>query len=339
MKVSFRDLERQLRDRPGRVYLVAGDEPLLVDEALENVRESARARGFDARELHFADRNFDWTHLTVDADTLSLFANRKIVEVRLASPRPGTHGAEALAALAANQDPDRVLIVAAGGRPDGRVAWVKAFERYGVYVEIWPVTRHELPGWIESRARRARLSLTPDAVAVIAERVEGNLLAADQEIKRLAILAGGAVLDEQKVLESVADNARFDVYLLSDAVLAGDVPRAFRVLSSLRAEGVAAPLVCWALAREIVVLAQLQFAAAQGESIDAALFKSGVWRSRHALVKQALARYRRRDFRALVAMAAEADATIKGAAPGEPWEALTGLLLAILWPPGAAARA
>lgn len=335
MKIPFRQLDRHLRDRLAPAYLIAGDEPLLVDEALAAVRAAAVARGFDSRELHVADKNYRWAELEAGADNLSLFANRKIVEVRLQSPRPGDIGSRTLAQLAAKHDPDRVLIVAVGEKLDSdaqRAAWAKSLAEHGVVVEIWPIERAELPRWIEQRARSAGLKVTSAAARALAERVEGNLHAADQDIKLLALLAGGVEVDEARVLESVADNARFDVFQLTDAVLAADAERAFRVLAGLRAEGVAPVLVSWALAREISLLARLQFATAHGESLEGAMSKLHVWPRRQPLVKQAAARFRRRDCTALVRQAAEVDASVKGAEGAAPWEALTNLVLTLLRP-------
>lgn len=335
MKIPLRQLDRHLRDRLAPAYLIAGDEPLLVDEALAAVRAAAAKQGFDSRELHIADRSYRWAELEADADALSLFASRKIVEIRLATPRPGDAGSRTIAELAAKRDPDRLLIVVVGEKLDSsaaRAAWAKSLEEHGVLVEIWPIERGELLRWIEERARRTGLKLAPAAAQALAERVEGHLLAADQEIKRLSLLAAGAEVDEAHVLDSVADNARFDVFRLTDAVLAGDAERAFRVLGGLRAEGVAPVLVSWALARELALLARLQFAVAHGEPVDNAMLKLGVWRRRQPLVRQAVARYRRRDCKAFVAKAAEVDAMVKGAGETPPWEALTGLVLALLRP-------
>ncbi len=335
MKIPLRQLERHLRDRLAPAYLLAGDEPLLVDEALAAVRAAAAANGFESRELHTADRGYRWAELVSDADNLSLFASRKVVEIRLQSPRPGDEGSRTIAELAAKRDPDRVLIVVVGEKLDSaatRAAWVKSLDEHGVLVEIWPIDRPELPRWVAERARREGLKLTSAAAQALAERVEGNLLAADQEIKRLRLLAGGSEVDEAQVLASVADNARFDVFRLSDAVLAGDGERAFRVLAGLQAEGVAAPLVSWALSREILLLARISAAIAHGENVDDVLQNLRVWRRRQPLVKQGVARFRRHDFKALIAHAAQVDGMVKGAEGARPWEALTGLLLALLRP-------
>lgn len=342
MKIPLRQLDRHLADGVASAYLVAGDEPLLVDEALEQIRTAAQKRGFDMRELHSAERNYRWDDLTAGADNLSLFATRKIVEIRMATPKPGDDGSKAIASLCERRDPDTLLIVAVSAKIDSsakRAAWVKAFEDHGVIVEIWPIDRGELPRWVQQRASSARLKLTLTAAQALAERVEGNLLAADQEIKRLALTAAGREVDEAEVLEFVANNSRFDVFGLADAVLAGDARRVFKILSGLRAEGVHPVQIAWAINRDISLLARLEFAVRHGENVEGALLKNGVWQRRQPLVKAALQRFKAARLRALVAHAARADAALKGSPPSEPWTTLTDLLISLLRvPAGARAR-
>lgn len=339
MKLPLRQLDRHLAEGVAKIYLVAGDEPLLVDEALEQIRTAARKHGFDTRELHSAERGYRWSDLTAGADNLSLFASRKIVEIRLASPKPGDEGSQTIAALCERDDPDTLVIVAVGDKVDSRAAWVKAIEKHGVFVEIWPIDRGELPRWVQQRASAARLKLTLAAAQALSERVEGNLLAADQEIKRIALTAAGREIDEAEVLEFVANNSRFDTFTLADAVLAGEAPRAFKILSSLRAEGVHPVQIAWALNRDISTLAKVEFAVRHGENVESALFKSGVWQRRQPLVRSALRRFSGRRLQALVAQAARVDAGLKGVFPAEPWLTLTDLLISLLRPPaGARAR-
>jgi DNA polymerase-3 subunit delta len=317
------------------VYLVAGDEPLLVDEALEQIRATARAQDFASRELHVVDRSFRWSELESDADNLSLFATRKIVELRMPSPRPGDAGSRTIADLAERDDPDRLLLIGVGEKLDSsaaRAAWVRAIEKRGVLVEVWPIERKELPRWVQQRASAAKLKLTPAAAQLLAERVEGNLLAADQEIKRLALTADEGAVDEAQVLESVANHSRFDVFALSDAVLAGEAARAFKVLWGLRAEGVAPVLISWALNRDIGLLSRLDYAVRHGDNLDGALESHGVWRRRQELVKQAARRFKTRQLASLLTQAAQVDASLKGVFPAEPWGTLTGLLIAMLTP-------
>jgi len=306
-----------------------------VGEALEQLRSAARAKGFTSRELHAVDRSFRWSHLESDAANLSLFATRKIVELRMQSPRPGDAGSRTIASLAERDDPDRLLLVGVGEKLDAsaaRTAWAKAMEKHGVLVEIWPIDRKELPRWIQQRAGAASLKLTPAAAQLLAERVEGNLLAADQEIKRLALTAEGAAVDEAQVLESVANHSRFDVFALADAVLAGEAARAFKVLWGLRAEGVAPVLISWALNRDIGLLSRLDYAVRHGHNLDGAVESYGVWRRRQELVKQAARRFKTRQLASLLRHAAQVDASLKGVFPAEPWGTLTGLLIAMLAP-------
>lgn len=342
MKVALRQLDRHLADGLRKVYLVAGDEPLLVDEALEQIRAAAMRAGFTSRELHTAERSFKWVELLAGADNLSLFATRKIVEIRLATPKPGDQGSATIAELCERADPDTLLVVAISEKLDSaatRSAWVKAIDEHGVLVEVWPIERGELPRWIQQRAAGLKLKLTPAAAQSLAERVEGNLLAADQEIKRLALTAAGREVDEAEVLEFVANNSRFDVFGLADAVLAGETGRVFKILSGLRAEGVHPVQISWVLNRDISLLARLDYAVRHGESLDGALMKTGVWRRRQPLVKAALGKFKAPRLRALLAEAARVDAALKGVFPAEPWTTLTDLLIALLRPPeGARAR-
>jgi DNA polymerase-3 subunit delta len=338
LKVPFRQLDSHLNRNLAKVYLVAGDEPFLVDEALEQIRAAAMRTGFTSRELHTAERSFKWVDLLAGADNLSLFATRKIVEIRLAAPKPGDEGAETIAALCERNDPDTLVIVAVGEKlgQASRTAWVKAVEQHGVVVEIWPIERGELPRWIQQRAAGHKLKLTPAAAQSLAERVEGNLLAADQEIKRLALTAAGREIDEAEVLEFVANNSRFDVFALADAVLAGETGRTFRILSGLRAEGVHPVQISWVLNRDISLLARLEYAVRHGDNLEGALLRSGVWQRRQPLVKKALSKFKAPRLKALLAEAARVDAALKGVFPAEPWTTLTDLLVALLRPPESA---
>jgi DNA polymerase III subunit delta len=338
LKVPFRQLDSHLNRSLAKVYLVAGDEPLLVDEALEQVRAAAMAAGFTSRELHTADRSFKWVDLLAGADNLSLFATRKIVEIRLATPKPGDEGSATIAALCERNDPDTLVIVAVGEKlgQASRSTWVKAIEQHGAVVEIWPIERGELPRWVQQRAAALKLKLTPAAAQSLAERVEGNLLAADQEIKRLALTAAGREIDEAEVLEFVANNSRFDVFALADAVLAGETGRTFRILSGLRAEGVHPVQISWVLNRDISLLARLEYAVRHGDNLEGVLLRSGVWQRRQPLVKKALSKFKAPRLKTLLAEAARVDAALKGVFPAEPWTTLTDLLVALLRPPDSA---
>ena len=333
MKLPFSQLNSHLGRELARHYLIAADEPLLVAEATDAVRRAAVERGFDERRVHFVEAGFRWDDLKTDADNLSLFARRRIVEIRMARPRPGDAGAKALRALVADEDPDRLVIVSIQARLDRSAlasVWVKSMLRHGVLVEIRPVTRQDMPRFVARRATAHGLSIRPAAAALLADRVEGNLLAADQELAKLALIRESAAVAEAAVLESVAMSARFDVFRLGEAVIDGDLRRAMTVLRGLREEGVAPPLVLWALTREISLLSQLKHATAKGERLAEAMARIGVWQSRRAGLGRALARYSNDDLAGLLDRAVSADRAVKSAEGPPAWEALTALVLALL---------
>ena len=340
MKLPARQLSAHLARELAPVYLVAGDEPLLVAEALEALRVRARQDGFEHRDLHVVERGFKWAELQGNADNLSLFATRRIMELRLPSPRPGDLGARTIRALVERPDPDRFLLIATTKLDSAasRSAWVKCIEQSGAVVQVWPIDRSELPRWIRQRAAGASLELTTDAAEVLADRVEGNLLAADQEIQKLGLLRGEGRVDEKAVLEAVASSARFDVFRLTDALLDGNARRAMKVLDGLRTEGVEPALISWAISREICLLAGLKTAALSGESEDRNLARHGVWRQRQGLVKRALRRFQPGQLTRLVVQASEVDSVIKGIVRGRPWDELTRLAMAVSSPGSLKAR-
>ncbi|TLY76047.1 MAG: DNA polymerase III subunit delta, partial [Gammaproteobacteria bacterium] len=239
MKLTSDSLATHLGERLLPVYLVSGDEPLLAAEAADAVRARARGAGFTEREVHFIERAADWDEVRASAANLSLFAARRVVEIRLASPRPGTAGNAALIALLEARDPDTLFLILTPrlDRDAQGADWVRAVEAHGAWVQIWPVDSHRLAAWLRGRCRRLKLDASDEALELLAARTEGNLLAAHQELTGLALLAPAGRVTPDAVLAAVADSARFDVFGLGEAVLAGETARALRVLAGLRAEG------------------------------------------------------------------------------------------------------
>jgi len=313
------------------VYLIAGDEPFQLEEAAGSVREAARAAGHTSREVFWAETGFDWQRLAGAADSLSLFAEKRLVELRLPSGKPGAEGSKVLAAWCDNPPPDTVLLVIAGKLEKAQQSskWFRAMDAAGAVIPVWPVEAAALPGWIGRRMQARGMQPTPEAVALLADRVEGNLLAADQELEKLRLLTGGGPVDADQVAAAVSDSARFDVFGLVDTALAGDAARAARMLFGLRGEGVAANLVLWALLRELRALASISRALAEGQP-QAAVFKAHrVWDKRKGPVQAALRRHPARRWQALLWQAGEVERVIKGQAPGSPWEELLQLTLKI----------
>ena len=333
MKLNADRLTGHLKTTLERVYLIAGDEPLLVDEAADQIRASARERGFEERERHVAGAGFDWDALSASSANMSLFASRKIVELRLPTGKPGTKGGAAIADFAANISEDTCLLIFAPklAKPQLSTKWVKAVEAAGVIVQIWSIDIGRLPMWIEQRMRARKLNPVGDAVQILCDRVQGNLLAADQEIEKLLLARGEGDVDGQAVAQSVADSARFDVFALSDSALLGDPVRAIRVLDGLRSEGVDGTLILWALVREVRILCGVLNQIENGASLERAMADQRVWSSRTTMVARAARRLRKsaRAYR-LLQLCAECDAVIKGQVyRADPWERLTTLVLAL----------
>lgn len=329
MKLQANQLSAHLKKSLAPCYLVTGDEHLLVDEALDAIRGTARARGFSMRELHVATTGFDWPQLTAASSNMSLFAVQRIIELRLPTGKPGRVGGQAIIELVEQSGPENLFIVTAPklDRSSAASKWAKAIDAKGVALQIWPIGIRELPGWIANRMRSAGLNPDRDAVTLIADRVEGNLLAAGQEIEKLRLLLGEGPVSAEDVDNAVANSSRYDVYKLADAALAGDAPRAVRILGGLRAEGVEPVIVMWALTRELRTLSALDDTVRQGGDLGGAMQKNGVWRNRQGLVRSCISRHQHGDFQHMLKVAGRADAAAKGQRAGDPWQMATDIVV------------
>jgi DNA polymerase-3 subunit delta len=328
VKISGDNLASALTRGLAPVYLISGDEPLLVNEAADAVRARARSEGFTERDLHVVERGFDWNALLADSRAMSLFASRKIVEIRMTNPTPGEQGGNALIELAEQPSPDNVVLIITG-KMDGRTQnakWVSAIERAGVVTQIWPLELQRLPGWIRDRLKRHGLEADAAAASLLAERVEGNLLAAHQEVEKLALLLPAGKLTADTVLESVADSARFDVLQVGEAAMRGQTARALRILEGLRGEGMELVLVLWAINKDLQWIARALHLMRNGQSADAAMNALYVWRPRQAAMRQALARLQPGAVRGLLIDASRVDRAIKGVVRTDPWVELEGLV-------------
>jgi len=304
-------LERQLLP----AYLVSGDEPLLAGEAADAIRARARTAGFTEREVHFLERGSDWDDVRASAGNMSLFGSRRLLELRLPTARPGVAGNNALLALLGREDPDTLLLILMPrlDRDAQGAQWLKALDSRGGWIPVWPVEADKLAGWLRARCRRLRLEVGEEALALIAERTEGNLLAAHQELEKLRLLAPEGAITADTVLASVGDSARFDVFRLSEAVLEGEADRALRVLAGLRSEGTEQTLVLWALTKAVRDV----WGAAAGPAGGRA---RGGWQRQTAALDKAVRRAPRLSFRALILRANRADRMIKGRLQGDAWD-------------------
>jgi DNA polymerase-3 subunit delta len=321
VKATPETLERTLGQGPlPRACLVTGTEPLLIDEACALLRARARAEGHAEREVHFLERGFDMAALLAGARNLSLFANQRLIEIKFRSA-PDAAVQKDLAALALDPPADTVLLVTGMLQPGKplKTQWVGAFEQRGLLVVAGEVTRAQLPAWIAARVKARGLTIDRPGAELLADRVEGNLLAAQQEIERLALLQPGARLDAAGVAAAVSDSARYDVYQLAAAALAGNAPRALRVLDGLRAEGTAPPLVLWALATHLRAVSRVLQRDPHAQDVRGILYGEKIFAVDDGAVRAGLQRLSRADLDAMFAMAARADRVAKGGLHGDVW--------------------
>ena len=321
-------LERELKP----VYVVYGDEPLLVIEAADAIRAAARRAGFDERNVLTAMAGFNWVELHHAAGNMSLFGGRTLIDLRIPTGKPGREGGAAIQDYCANPSPDAVLLVTLPGLDwgDEKAAWLKALTDAGVAVKLIPPNLAQLPAWIAGRLRRQQQEAESDALRFIAERVEGNLLAAHQEILKLGLLHPPGTLSLQQVQDAVLNVARYDLDGLREALLSGDVARLTRTLDGLQQEGEAPPLVLWAMTEEVRALAQVKAGLQQRQSLELLLKEARIWGARQALFKRALQRVDDARANAALAHAALIDRLIKGAAgAGDVWDEFLRLGLRI----------
>jgi len=325
------DLPRHLAQGLAPLYVIHGDEPLLALEAGDAVRAAARKAGCDQRETFIVEAHFKWDALLAANASLGLFGDRKLIDLRIPSGKPGVEGAAALERYVSDPNPDNVTLVTLP-RIDGptqKSAWFTALTKSAQTIAVQPVERAQLPRWIAARLARQQQSAADATLEFLSELCEGNLLAARQEIDKLALLLPPGELAHDDVERAVADVSRFDVFALSEAWLAGDAARALRILAALRQEGVALTLIVWQLSEDVHALASVHQAMRAGMAAASAIRNARVWGKRQAAMESAVARIAPRDVPSLLAMLAPLDALAKGLGADDPWDVLTGAALAI----------
>lgn len=324
MNLRFDQLAKHLQQQLLPIYLISGDEPLQMAEATDAVRAVARVKGFSERQVFHVEAGFDWNELSAASDTLSLFAEQRILELRIPSGKPGDAGSKALKAYAENPPQDSLLLISCG-RLDKRQTqskWYQSLQNAGAAMQIWPVEYTQLPAWITRRMGERGLKPTAEAAQLLADRVEGNLLAAAQEIDKLVLLHGEGSIDADSILEAVADSARYGVFELVDSALAGEAERTVRMLEGLRGEGIEPVLVLWALVREARTLETIAHELAGGSRMDEVFRKHRIWDKRKPLVQAGLKRHNLRRWQQLLRRANRIDRMIKGRMTGKPWDEL-----------------
>jgi DNA polymerase-3 subunit delta len=331
LRISGDKLAPRLSKRIPAALLLCGDEPLLIEESADQVRQAARDQGFEERTRLTVEPGFKWARLVEESASLSLFASRRLLELRMPAGRPGEAGTRAIGEYCAEPPPDTALVVITGRlEPRSRRSrWVRAIEQAGVVAEHPALRAGELPAWIGARLRSRGLRADREALQLLCHYVEGNLLAAAQEIDKLMLLCRDGQVTTDRVRETIADHARFNVYALADACLAAEPGKALRILDSLRGEGVEAVLVAWALSRELRTLAQISAGLSQGRS-RAQLFKAyNVWSRRAPAIDAALNRHGLTRWWGWLQQMARIDRIIKGLEVGDAWLTLERVCLAM----------
>jgi DNA polymerase-3 subunit delta len=332
MHSSPDQLSTQLKRQLAPVYLVSGDEPLQLQECCDLVRREARAQGCTDREVIDAGSSgFDWQEILHSANSMSLFAERKLIELRLPSGKPGAEGSKALCEYLEIASGDDVLLIVAGkiDKQSTNSKWFKALDKAGVVIQVWPVDARNLPRWVRQRVSAAGMNIDDEALQLLCDRVEGNLLAASQEVEKLKLLASDSRITARAVLDSVSDNARYSVFELADKALQGDAAGSLHMLHGLRGEGTEPAVVLWSLTREIRTLYEVQLDCPNGQGVMQALNARRVWKNRISLMQSALARHNPRSMAQLLEQAKKVDGSIKGFAGGRPWDNLEDLVLGL----------
>ncbi|HZG22113.1 MAG TPA: DNA polymerase III subunit delta [Herbaspirillum sp.] len=331
MQLRHDSLDAHLGKSLASLYVIASDEHLLALEAADKIRRSARANGYTEREVLVVERSFKWGELLAANQSQSLFGDKKLIELRIPTGKPGKDGGQALQDYAANLSPDNLTIISLPKLDwaTQKAAWVGALQQAAVYIDIPLVERAQLPGWIGNRLAAQQQSADRPCLDFIADRVEGNLLAAHQEIQKLALLYPTGQLSFEQVQDAVLNVARYDVFKLNEAMLSGDIARLTRMMEGLKGEGEALPLVLWAVTEEIRTLLKLKSGMAQGKPVGALLKEYRIWGPRERLMEPALRRISLAALEQALQEAALVDRMVKGlrarSFAGDPWDALLQL--------------
>ena len=333
MRLRAEQVESRLSKNLAPVYLIHGDEALLVLEAADAVRAAARKRGHAEREVLFVERGFDWGAFTQSAASQSLFGERKIVELRFASGKPAAAATQAIEAYCRNPNPEVVVLITMP-RLEGsgwwKAGWYAAIDSAGAIVEAQPVARAQLPQWIAQRLARQRQRASAESLELMADRVEGNLLAAQQEILKLALLAPEGELSSAQISGAVSSVARYDFETLADALYAGNFAHYARALDGLRGEGESAAGLAWRLGEELAALLRIRLQMAGGRPLEKLFAENGIWRGAQPRCEKALRRLEADRLRSAVLHVARIERASKGVGSGEPWDEFVTLGLELL---------
>ena len=329
MQLKFNQLPSALSKAIAPVYFLSGDEPLQLGEAADAIRKAAQDAGYNIREVLTVETGFNWSELHYCAHALSLFSEQKLVDLRLPSGKPGKDGAKELFEYCQKIPDDTLLLISSGKVASSTLKsrWYQALDKAGVVIRVWPLEGDDLLNWLGYRLKQRGLQTDRSGLQALAVRVEGNLLAAAQEVEKLYVLNGPGTLQTQQIQEQVGDSSRYSVFKLVDAMLTGKPLRVVKILRGVRAEGTVEPIVLWAITTEVRLLAKLRTLIDHGKSKEMAFKELNVWVQKKQLLVPALQRLTSRDIDQILIMSAQADRQTKGQEAGDPWGTILQICL------------
>lgn len=327
MRIKLEQLASQLQKQTAPLYALFGNEPLLILEAADLIRDHARQHGYTERALFSVDQHFDWSDLFNESNNLSLFGDRRIMDIRIPSGKPGREGGKAIETYCNALPPDTLTLITLPriDKQGQATKWFKTLETTGTLIPVYPIERDQLPGWIGQRLGRQQQKADAATLQFLADQVEGNLLAAHQELQKLALLYPTGNLAFEQVKDVVLNVARYDVYQLSDAMIAADTARYTRILSGLQGEGTAPLLILATLTEQIRQLIVIRTGIDNGQPLAQLLQTARIWGDRQKSVVSAAKRINRQSLIQKLPHAAKIDRIIKGVAQGDAWDELLQL--------------
>tara|TARA_X000001036_G_scaffold163809_1_gene155483 strand:- start:9939 stop:10955 length:1017 start_codon:yes stop_codon:yes gene_type:complete len=329
MKISQDNLSSELNRELFKFYLVSGDEYLLVQESIELIRSAAKKEDFFSREIYYQNDNFDWNDILASSSNLSLFSEKKIIEIKLSTLRLGRSGSQSIINLIEGCGDELMIIVSSPklDRAAQSSKWVKLFQSDGGSLQIWPIQGDRLKAWLRIRMKKEGLIADRDAIGVLANRVEGNLLAASQAIEKLKLLLEDNHVNEDDIQKVIADNSRYSVFQLIDETMKGNLKLGLKILSQNKNEDKEAFLIIAAITRELRSLSRIANSIENGVSRSYAYRNNGVWDSRKGIVNSCLSRHNTSDFLRMIKLCLNADNVAKGQKKGEVWQLITNIII------------
>ncbi len=331
MDISYEQLSHSLKQELKPVYLISSDEHLLLQEACQQIIDAAKQQSFSEKETFNVERGFKWQALLDANSSMSLFGDKKIIELRIPSGKADKTGSAAILDYLSNASPDNLLLIRCPQlkKSDQNVKWIQAIKQQGAFCLIWKINPKQLPQWIQRRGASFKLNIDRDAAQIIAERIEGNLLAASQEIEKLSLIyPENSGIGSKEVMQLVANNSRYDVYAMAECAINRDSKKALQMFRGLREERTDLTIIAWAIRKEIETLLAIMDLS-QNQPMPQVFKELRIWKTRESFYNKALKRFNNKELETHLSSLAKLDKTIKGRAAGSAEDLCEQVLLAI----------